>query len=509
MHQPPPTTHARRRSPSRGEQDGSPRRTPRRAVAALAGVVALGSLAALVAAIPTSSRVGTAVAGTSRLVIAPGGSADRLFAGTGSYGSAAASFEVPQHTGDLYVGVALRSSSASTGYRAKVRIRPDGALTTSIVRVRNGETELARRTSTARMRPGESIRVELGLVGRSPVRLGLRAWRVGAPRPGWQQKVTDAAAGRITADGGARAWGYLSASSPARVAVPYKALAVSTSQAVGLGRSATVLDPEPVPAPTSVGKRSAANTGVPSGTRLTRHDGNITVTRAGTVLQNLDVHGLVVIKAPNVTIRNSILRGGRPRSNQGMLTNYGYPNLLVTDTSFIPQYETVYQDGMKGWNYTLRRVHITGNVDSAKVQGDNVTIEQSLLENTRYYAHDPYQGGGHSHSDGIQIQRGRNVTIRGNTVRGHSNFAILGAAATGSTPNLKITGNWLDGGHCTVKLQELGGHSLVVNASGNKFGPHRAVQSCPLVATRGSTVSASGNTMEYTGKPVSVYWTTS
>ena len=49
--------------------------------------------------------------------------------------------------------------------------------------------------------------------------------------------------------------------------------------------------------------------------------------------------------------------------------------------------------------------------------------------------------------------KGRNVTIWSNTIRGAQNFAVLGSANIGDTPNLVIRGNWLDGGHCTVKLQ--------------------------------------------------------
>ena len=51
----------------------------------------------------------------------------------------------------------------------------------------------------------------------------------------------------------------------------------------------------------------------------------------------------------------------------------------------------------------------------------------------------------------------RTPTIQGNTIRGTTNFAILGGGDRGDIPNLVINGNWLDGGHCTVKLQILNG----------------------------------------------------
>ncbi len=91
-------------------------------------------------------------------------------------------------------------------------------------------------------------------------------------------------------------------------------------------------------------------------------------------------------------------------------------------------------------------MRIVGNVDSIKIHGDNVRVEKSLLENTTRYASDPYQAGRPTHNDNIQIMKGRNVTIWSNTIRGAQNFAVLGSANIGDTPNLVIRGNWLDGG---------------------------------------------------------------
>lgn len=267
-------------------------------------------------------------------------------------------------------------------------------------------------------------------------------------------------------------------------------------------------EPGAAPGPAPGGRPTGESTGVPAGVGLVSHYGDIVVTQPGTVLDGLDIHGFVDIKAADVTIRNSILRGGTATFNRGMVTNYGYDNLVIVDSDFIPEHETVWQDGIKGWDFTARRVHVRGNVDSVKIQGDNVRIEGSLLENSTYYASDPNQGGGATHNDGIQIQKGLNISVVGNTIRGHSNFAILGAASIGATPKLMVSGNWLDGGHCTVKLQELNGHALTVTATDNIFGPNRKVD-CPLVATRGSEVTASGNVMEPNGTPVNVYWTDS
>ena len=71
------------------------------------------------------------------------------------------------------------------------------------------------------------------------------------------------------------------------------------------------------------------------------------------------------------------------------------------------EHPSVYFDGIKGNNFTARRVHVVGNVDSIKIHGDNVKVENSLLENTVHYASDPYQGGWATHNDNIQILSGR------------------------------------------------------------------------------------------------------
>jgi hypothetical protein len=172
----------------------------------------------------------------------------------------------------------------------------------------------------------------------------------------------------------------------------------------------------------------------------------------------------------------------------------------------VPEHETVYQDGIKGWDFTLDHVHVSGNVDSVKVHGDgNVLIHDSLLENTTYYTSDPNQGGAASHNDGVQILGGSNIRIVNNTIRGQQNMPVLGAANKSDTRGLVVDGNWLDGGHCTSKFEEMNGFNLVAQVTNNKFGPNRDVSSCKIAATAGTELTdESGNTMEATGEPVTV-----
>jgi len=262
--------------------------------------------------------------------------------------------------------------------------------------------------------------------------------------------------------------------------------------------------PTTSPAARPAGRPTDANTGVPTGTSLRVHEGNIIVTKDGTQLDRLDIRGFVLVRADNVRITNSVVRGGVATGNQGLITNYGSKNLVIEDTDLVAAHPSVWIDGIKGWNFTARRVHVVGNTDSIKIHGDNVRIENSLLEDTVLYANDPNQGGGPSHNDNIQILKGERIVIKGNTIRGAQNFAVLGAANIGNTPNLVVQGNWLDGGHCTVKLQTIGAWKLSATVSDNKFGPHRAVSYCAFQSEPLVELTAWNNIMESTGEAVQI-----
>lgn len=223
------------------------------------------------------------------------------------------------------------------------------------------------------------------------------------------------------------------------------------------------------------------------------------------MIDGMDVHGFINVKAANVTIRNSIVRGGHERGvSTGLIADYGFSGLLIEDTEVTPEFPSVYFDGIKGSEFTARRVHVWGTVDSIKVHGDNVLIESSLLEKTAHYEHDPYQSNGPTHDDNIQVMRGKNISIIGNTIRDAQNFPVLGAASLGDTPNLLIANNWLDGGHCTLKLQSLGSYQLHATVTGNKFGPHRAVSYCPMQVEPQVFSIERDNVWESDGTPVPV-----
>jgi hypothetical protein len=464
-----------------------PVRWPRRLVVSLA-ILSAGT-ATLVAPVAAEA------AATGNLALSPGHSAVAAVGGNYSDTTASTTVTVPSAR-PAYLGLQLRSNDAGTGYRTRARILPDGTVWVGFSRVVGGkETLLTSKATSLKVSAGQKLVVDGMVKGTNPVALSVRAYVSGSAQPGWQQTYSDSSSARLASAGAVRVWGYLSSSAGSSASVAFS----------NASASAVVSSSSPAPAPT--GKPSAATTGVPAGTSLTSHTGDIVVTKAGTVLDRMDIHGFVIVRANNVRITNSIVRGGRSTGiSTGLITDYGYPGLVIENVDVKPDYPSVYFDGIKGNNFTARRVHVQGNVDSVKIHGDNVTVENSLLENTTKYANDPSQGGGPSHNDNIQILYGSNLTIRGNTIRGSTNFAILGAASRGNTPNLVITGNWLDGGHCTVKLQVLNGWSEAATVTNNKFGPNRVIKNCQLQVYTSVRLGASGNVMEQTGAPVNPLW---
>jgi hypothetical protein len=452
--------------------------------------LALGLLSLICAA----ALVAPADAAAKRLTARDGHTTSTGSLGTLTNGTARAAFKIPgKRAATVTVGLELRRHADGDRYRVRATVTRAGVVRVAIIRYRGTTARvIGQRKLSTRVKAGQTLWVEGSVTGSKPVTVRVRAWLNGRAKPGWQRTVRDSNTHRVTGSGKVRLVVRLTATAGRKkVTVPYRGVRVvrAASTATTAGR-----------------KPSAATTGVPAGTKLRVHNGNIVVTKAGTKLDRLDIRGFVLVKAANVTISRSIVRGGTsPKTAQGVITSYGSKNLLITDTEVRTTHPSVYLDGIKGWNFTARRVHVSGNVDSIKIQGDNVTVAGSLLENTTWYAHDPYQGGGATHNDNIQILKGRNLTITGNTIRGAQNFAVLGAANSGNVPNLVVRGNWLDGGHCTLKLQELKGHSLKATVTDNRFGPHRAVAYCPIQALPGVALTARNNVSEQTGKPVQIW----
>ena len=245
---------------------------------------------------------------------------------------------------------------------------------------------------------------------------------------------------------------------------------------------------------------------MPAGRSLKRHDGDLTITTAGAVVDGLDIYGFVTIKAPNVTLRNSIVRGGVATRQTNLITSTA-PGVLITDTELAPQRPSVDIDGLKGYGFTARRLDVHDVVDSVLIWGDDTTVEASWLHDNLHYASDPRQGGGPSHDDNIQVQGGDNIRIRGNATDGAYNSALQVTQDVSRTSNLSYVGNWANGGGCTVNIAEKGQGAISgLTITGNRFGTDSRVDDCAVImpSTTGRIAVTSANVWDVNGLPVRI-----
>jgi hypothetical protein len=266
--------------------------------------------------------------------------------------------------------------------------------------------------------------------------------------------------------------------------------------------TATSSDPAP-----SGGKPGATNTGVPAGTALKVVNGDQTYSTPDQVVSGLDIHGFVRITAKNVTIKNSIIRGGTPRCVSAVLEISGSASATVEDSEIYPAYPNACLDGVWATNTTLLRMNIHGSVDGVKAN-DNTVVQDSWIHDLSWFDSDANQGGGPSHNDDVQTFGGNeHITLRHNNMspgpKGNSAYQVTQDEGHVST-DLHIDSNWLDGGGCTLNLSSKGGPTPMtgIYVTNNRFGRNSEYQ-CPILLSTQTILSQnSGNVWDDTGTPI-------
>ena len=245
-------------------------------------------------------------------------------------------------------------------------------------------------------------------------------------------------------------------------------------------------------------KPDASNTGIRAGSTLTVRRGDIVITEPGTVLENLDIFGFVKIRAANVVIRNCRVRGSGPgRSNTGLIDcNHGaVRNALIEDCLLVPDSPSVWLDGVIGKEYTARRCNVYNTVDGFGVYNisdrsapANVTIESCFIHDLSYFKKDPNHGNGPTHNDGIQIQGGSHIVVRGNNIQGflsktagQQNWndrrycqGILIQPNVAPITDSDFSYNWFDGCKVHLHFTSKGGKKQTVGrVRGNRSGTNQ------------------------------------
>jgi hypothetical protein len=206
------------------------------------------------------------------------------------------------------------------------------------------------------------------------------------------------------------------------------------------------------------GRPGAVNTGVPEDVKL-KAAGAISVTRKGTVIEGLDIHGALDIYADDVVVRNCRIRG---RDFWGIRVHDGVSGVRVEDSTIAPSTASSQMDGIRAEGaVTAVRLDITRTSDGIKA-GSGTRVEASWI-------HGLTNGPG-DHSDAVQILSGTGISLVGNTLEGASNAAVMASSEYGSINGLAIEGNWLAGGNFTLNLRQ-GPYGPLkgLRVSGNRF----------------------------------------
>ncbi|MEO5499289.1 MAG: hypothetical protein ABIR46_02210 [Candidatus Saccharimonadales bacterium] len=234
------------------------------------------------------------------------------------------------------------------------------------------------------------------------------------------------------------------------------------------------------------------NTGVPAGTSLTIYNGDYTISTDGTLVENMDIRGCVIVQAANVTIR---------KSKVTCTSFIGLASYAASDDGglILEDVEIDCADnnttGLSYIGVTARRLHVH-NCENGLNIDDDVSIADS-------YIHSIYEGAT-GHGDGIQGVANSNVTISHNTIYAESTTAAinLNNNPTGpSSTNVLISNNLLAGGGWTMYCPVVAtvNYQILNNRFSRFFHPNVGVAG---PATDCGNETQSGNVYHETGAPL-------
>ena len=192
----------------------------------------------------------------------------------------------------------------------------------------------------------------------------------------------------------------------------------------------------------------ANSTGLPDGVILTA-SGDVTVTKAGTVIDALDVKGTISVLADNVTIQNSRITSS---DWTGIWIKDGITGTVVKDCEILNVGSSPDgANGIVGSGTFLRN-------DIHDVENGIIVTGASLVQDNYIHAMnapDVRLGTslGGPHYDGIEIDGGvSDVVIRHNTVINENSYvsAVMINNDFGPVSNIQVDGNYLAGGGYTL-----------------------------------------------------------
>jgi hypothetical protein len=232
---------------------------------------------------------------------------------------------------------------------------------------------------------------------------------------------------------------------------------------------------------------------VPAGRPLSTHKGVLSVSTAKQVVDGVHVTGDLLVRAPDVVIRNSWIDGVVINDYDGdPFYRYSISDSTVGPATGCNSTGSAVGNG----NFTAERVHIRGFGDGIRAGGPDVTVRDSYIKLCTTSAD--------AHSDGIQdYPRTANLVFDHNTVdqcggrvptdgrcdltSGYTAPIFVNSKTDGGTQGARITNNLVMGGVYSIFILPQPGSAWVV--TGNRivdgtwdFGPAETSGQCANVA---------------------------
>lgn len=187
----------------------------------------------------------------------------------------------------------------------------------------------------------------------------------------------------------------------------------------------------------------AKTTGVPPGVTL-NPSASLTITKAGTVIDGLDIRGTLVIAAPHVTIKNCRITSA---SDNVVLIHAGITGARIENSEIDNQ---GYGGQCIAGQGTFIRNNIHDCADGIDVRGKDTSIQGNYIHRMR--------GTPDSHLDGIQADGAiSNLRILHNTVinEQEQTSAVMVDNYWGPIDRVTIQDNLLVGGGYTIYINEI------------------------------------------------------
>jgi glycosyl hydrolase family 16/Big-like domain-containing protein len=241
------------------------------------------------------------------------------------------------------------------------------------------------------------------------------------------------------------------------------------------------------------GFANADNTGVPAGTTLTTYTGPMTITKDGTVIENMIINGQIDIKAANVTIRNCIIK-----YNDYFAVDVMGVNATIQNCDIIGP-------GNNGDSPAALMIEASG---STLIGNDISGAEHAIVLGSgsavvkNNYIHDGGSNKADPHIGGISLKGGQNgVLIEGNTVIGRDTADIFLQNNFGPISNVTINHNYLAGNpgyNIYVEGRLTGGPVTGISITNNvivkgQYGDYSIVSASPAIS--GNVVYPAGTTV--------------